>query len=91
MKKLIAMFVVIVMLAGMMAGCNVGLGPGNFNFKKVHVDTHGYSGCFTVEKWYDNETGIEVKTKEAGTMYLSEGTYVLLGGDKPCPFCKGDK
>ena len=92
MKKLIAMFVVIVLLVAMMTGCgNMSLGMGNFTYKKVHVDTHGYSGCLTIEKWYENSTGIEVKTKEAGSLYLSEGTYVLLSGDKECPFCKGDK
>ena len=41
--------------------------------------------CFTIEKWYDNETGIEVKTKEAGSLCLSEGTYFLISDD--CPFC----
>jgi hypothetical protein len=40
-------------------------------------------------KWYESSTGIEVLTKEAGSMYLSEGTYILLEGDKGCPFCGG--
>lgn len=86
-RKIIAMLLVVA-LAGVLAGCgNMSLGPGNFTYEKVHVDTHNYSGCFTIEKWYDNETGIEVKTEEAGSMFPSEGTYILLSGDAACPLC----
>ena len=72
-------------LMSTLCACNMSMGFGNFEFKKVHIDTYNYSGCFTVEKWHDNETGIEVKTKEAGSLYLSEGTYFLISDD--CPFC----
>ena len=65
--------------------CNVSIGPGNFKFEKVHIDTYNYNGCLTIEKWYEDETGIEVKTKEVGAIYLSEGTYFLI--EKECPFC----
>lgn len=86
MKKIIAIIMVVTMLTTMLTGCgNMSVGFGNFTFKKVHVDTHNYSGCFTIEKWYDNESGIEVKTKEAGFMFLAEGMYVLIEDD--CPFC----
>lgn len=88
MKKIIAMIIAIVLIAAMFAGCgNMSMGLGNFTYKKVHVDTHNYSGCFTVEKWYESGTGIEVKTREVGSMYLSEGTYVMIEGDVDCPFC----
>lgn len=74
------------------AGCgNVSAGLGNFSFEKVHIDTHHYSGCLTVEKWYLDETGVEVLTEEAGSLFLSEGTYVLLKGDKPCPMCQAGR
>lgn len=66
---------------------NMSMGIGNYTFEKVHVDTYHYTGCLTVEKWYDNSSGIEVLTDEAGPMFLSEGTYILLEGDKDCPFC----
>lgn len=66
---------------------NMSMGMGNYTFEKVHVDTYHYTGCLTVEKWYDNSAGIEVLTDEAGPMFLSEGTYILLEGDKDCPFC----
>lgn len=85
MKKIIAIIMVLGLMSTMCGCGNMSLGMGNFEFKKVHVDTYNYSGCFTIEKWHDNETGIEVKTKEAGSLYLSEGTYFLISDD--CPFC----
>ena len=73
-----------------MAGCgNRSIGYGNYSFKKVHVDTHGFFGCLTVKSWRNDEVGIEVNTEEAGAIFLSEGTYILLEGNKTCPFCKG--
>ena len=66
-----------------LTGCgNMSMGIGNYNFQKIHVNNQ----CFTVEKWYDDETGIEVTTKEAGAMYLSEGSgYILI--QENCPWC----
>lgn len=85
MKKLLVFFLAIAMSA-LMVGCgNMSLGLGNFTYAKIHIDTHNYSGCLTVEKWWDNSSGIEVKTKEAGSMYLAEGMYMLI--EKDCPFC----
>ena len=85
-KKIIAMIMVVLMIL-VFTGCgNMSMGIGNFTFRKIHVDTHSYSGCFTVEKWYDSENGIEVKTKESGSMYLAEGMYVLI--EDECPFCE---
>ena len=81
------MIITIVMLAIMLVGCgNMSIGLGNYTFDKIHVDTHNYNGCFTIEKWYDSENGIEVKTKEADSMYLAEGMYMLI--EDECPFCK---
>lgn len=85
-KKIVALVFAIVCICCSLAGCgNMSLGFGNFTFRKIHVDTYNYSGCFTVEKWYDNSSGIEVKTKEAGSMYLAEGMYMLI--EDECPFC----
>lgn len=82
-KKIIA---ITMLLSMMLTGCgNMSIGLGNFTFNKVHVDTPNYSGCFTIEKWYDTDNGIEVKTKEAGFMYLAEGMYMLI--ENECPFC----
>ena len=86
MKKIIALVLSTLLTIAMLTGCgNMSLGLGNFTFEKIHVDTHNYNGCFTVEKWWDNSNGIEVKTKEAGSMYLAEGVYMLI--EKDCPFC----
>lgn len=85
MKKIITIVVLAVMCMTMLTGCNMSMGIGNLSFEKVHVDTYHYSGCFTIQKWHDNESGIEVNTKEAGSMFFSEGTYVLIEDD--CPFC----
>lgn len=85
MKKIIAIGMVLILIGALCACANMSMGIGSFEFNKVHVDTYNYSGCFTVMKWYDSETGVEVKTKEAGSMFLSEGTYFLISDD--CPFC----
>lgn len=79
--------VLLIMISTMMlTGCgNMSLGIGNYTFEKIHVDTHNYNGCFTVEKWHDNAYGIEVKTKEVGSLYLAEGMYMLI--EDECPFC----
>lgn len=85
MKKIIK-FIITIMILASMTGCgNMSIGIGSFTFNKIHVDTHNYNGCFTVEKWYDSGSGIEVKTKEVGSMYLAEGMYVLI--EDECPFC----
>ena len=89
MKKTITILMVILQIASLVGCGNMSLGLGNYTFEKVHVDTYHYSGCFTIEKWYDNGAGIEVKTKEAGSMFLAEGMYVLV--ENECPFCKGGK
>ena len=89
MKKTITILMVILQIASVVGCGNMSLGLGNYTFEKVHVDTYHYSGCFTIEKWYDNGAGIEVKTKEAGSMFLAEGMYVLV--ENECPFCKGGK
>lgn len=89
MKKIIA----ILMICGLMiamCGCgNMSVGLGSYTYKKVHINTLNYSGCLELEKWYDNSSGIEVKTKEVGSLFLSEGTYILIG--EKCPICDHEK
>ncbi len=86
MKRKTIIATLAAVLAITLSGCNMSLGVGNYNFHKIHVDTHNYSGCFTIEKWYNDASGIEVKTEEAGFMYFTEGMYVLI--EDECPFCK---
>lgn len=77
---------VVIMAAVLLTGCNKSYGFGNYDFEKIHVDTYHYSKCFNVDKWYESENGIEVKTREAGYMWLAEGMYILVEDD--CPFCE---
>lgn len=89
MKKIIALILCLATIAAMLTGCgNMSLGLGNFSYDTVHVDTHNYSGCLSIERWYNNATGIEVFTKDGVSLFLSEGTYVLIGGDNGCPLCE---
>lgn len=91
MRKFITIILVLVMSCLMLAGCgNMALlDPGNFTFEHIHSDTYHDPMCFNVEKWWDNENGIEVKTKECGTLYFSEGDYVLVEKESACPYCQG--
>lgn len=90
MKKVLCAFlIVIVVLLCCLPSCgNQSLGFGNFTFEHVHFSDAINGYCATIEKWYDNEQGIEVKTKEFGSMYLSEGSYILMENGTRCPYCK---
>ena len=89
MKKFVKLALVLMLIAVMVAifvGCNVSPGMGSFEFNKVHVDTYHYSGCLEVDKWYETDTGVEIKTKNGESIYLSEGTYMMI--EDECPFCR---
>lgn len=85
MKKIFITLLAIALCLALTSCGNMSLGPGRYTFEKVHVETYHNTGCFTVESWHDAETGIEVKTKEVGSMFLSEGTYIMI--EDECPFC----
>ena len=89
-KRVICALALVLVLSMLLCACgNMGIGPGNFSFKHIHFsDSVGESYCATIERWYDNETGIEVKTEEYGAMYLAEGLYTLFESAKNCPYCK---
>ena len=88
MKKILAILLVTILLTLTLCSCgNMSLGLGNFTFEHVHFTDAIEGHCATVEKWYDGETGIEVKTTEYGSMYLSEGEYMLFGSGENCPYC----
>ena len=85
MKKIIAIVIVLALTLTLLCSCNVGLGMGNYSFKHIHIGgDNGY--CATVETWYNDDRGIEVKTKEYGAIWCSEGTYILFETNI-CPFC----
>ncbi len=85
MKRTSIVLIAFCLIASMVGCGNMSVGIGNYQYKKVHIDTYHYSGCLTVESWYDCGNGIEVKTKEVGSVFLSEGIYALI--EKECPFC----
>ena len=85
MKKFFVAIGIVGIAASLCACGNMSLGFGNYQYDKVHVDTHHYTGCLDLSKWYDNDSGIEVATKKYGNIFLSEGTYIMVEGE--CPFC----
>jgi hypothetical protein len=89
MKKITAVLLTLILLCACLAGCgnSAVFDPGNFKFYHIHTFTYTDKHCFTVEKWWDIATGIEVKTKENGTLYFSEGNYVLVENAESCPYC----
>jgi hypothetical protein len=88
MKKIVCLLLVIVVMMCCLASCgNQSLGLGNFTFEHIHFSDAIGGHCATIEKWYDNSEGIEVKTKEFGSMYLSEGSYILVEDGTHCPYC----
>lgn len=90
MKKLIFTFLVIITLCITLCSCGNGnrsVVMTDVTYNTVHVHSGEYTKDFTVEKWSSKSyTGIEVLTKEAGTIYLSEGTYILF--ENECELCK---
>lgn len=69
-----------------MCACNkVSSSSSNCTYKKVHVDTVHFDGCFTIEMKVLYRNGIKVETKEAGSLFLSDGQYALI--EDECPFC----
>ena len=87
MKKLLSLLLSSIVAIFTLTSCgNESLGMGNYTFAKVHVfSSEGGGVCCNVEKWYDAEIGIEVKT-DRGALFLSEGTYMLV--ESYCPICK---
>lgn len=91
MKKFFVVFTVLIACLSLTGCGNMAvLDFGNFTFHHIHIDTYHNPMCFDIEKWWDNSTGIEVKTEDNGTMYFSEGDYILIDEAKNCPYC-GEK
>ena len=88
MKKIFGILLVVALLLSLVSCGNMDMsGMGTFTFRHVHISTHQQAICYTVTKWVDGSTGIEVNTEEAGPIFLSEGTYILFRNGKDCPFC----
>ena len=89
MKKIIGFVLALVCLFFSLCSCgNEDIwGIGNFTFTHVAFSFGGETHCATVEKWIDNDRGIELKTKEYGSIFCSEGTYILIESKENCPCC----
>ena len=86
MKKLLLAFTCIASLG--LSACNRQIGWGSYSFHHVHVQMHGMSEAIHLEivSWKDDEGGIELKTKNYGTILLGDGTYMMYDVDD-CPIC----
>lgn len=89
MKKIFAVCILVAIVVMCFASCGnkAFLDPGSFKFEHVHVTDHVEGHCFNIEKWWDNESGIEVRTTNGDGMFLSEGTYQLFESADACPYC----
>ena len=91
MKKFLIIAMALVLICLTLTSCgNMSLGIGEYTFTHIHITNHTEGHCLEVEKWYDSEGGgIEVKTKDGGAFFVSEGSYILISDKSDCPFCKG--
>ena len=85
----LALAAVLIIVCAMLSSCgNHSMGFGEYEWTHIHYSTFGgESGCATVNTWYDSETGVEVITDEIGTVFFSEGTYIMFDSSSKCPFC----
>lgn len=66
---------------------------GRYTFGGIVICVPGTSDhvCLTIVDGVMHDTGVEVKTKEYGPIFCSDGTYILF--EDKCPICgetKGD-
>ena len=89
MKKFSTVIIIVIILVFIITSCtscNVNIGPGSYTFTKVHIaDFAGNANHATLNSWKNDDVGIEVNTKEYGSIFLSEGTYILY--NNTCPVC----
>lgn len=89
MKKVICVILVAILLCVSLCACNMNVGIGNYSFKHVHFAVGNEGHCADVISWCDNELGCEVKTEQHGSLYLSEGSYIMVESADTCPYCGG--
>lgn len=89
MKKIFVLVCVLVLIVLCCAGCGnkAILDPGNFSFKHVHISDHTEGHCLEIDKWWDDDSGIEVRMTNGKGVFLSEGTYQLFESSASCPYC----
>ena len=77
----------IVMATMTACGNQAILDPGTFSFKHIHISDNVEGHCLNIEKWWDNDNGIEVRTTSSEGIYCSEGTYQMFESADGCPYC----
>ena len=89
MKKIFVILISLVILCTLLTSCGnqAILDPGNFSFKHVHITDPIEGHCFDIEKWWDNENGVEVRLSNGEGVFLSEGTCQLFESKTTCPYC----
>lgn len=85
MKKVFIILLVCIILCLTLTACNRKL-VGNYKFTRIHIYYEGYEECLEIKSWTDSEVGIEVETVKYGTLFISEGHYLLC--EHECPICK---
>lgn len=92
MKKIFALLFALIFVLTCLCSCgNMSMGIGNFTFRHIHVSDYNEGHCFEVEKWYDNSTGIEVRTTDGAGIFCSEGSYMMFENKSDCPYCNGEQ
>ena len=91
MKKIVCLMLILLLILPILTACgNENWGIGNYTYTHVRFAVDGVGACATVTSWHDNELGCELHTKEYGSIYCCEGSYVLIEDGKDCPFCHGE-
>ena len=88
MKKVICVLFSVLMAVSLCACGNENWGIGNYTYTHVHIGDGTENYCAKVTSWHDNDLGIELHTREFGSIYCSEGTYFLFEDGTKCPFCR---
>ena len=91
MKKIICLMLIVLLILPVLVGCgNENWGIGNYNYTHARFSVDEVGVCADVSSWHDNELGCEIHTKDYGSIYCSEGSYILIEDGKDCPFCHGE-
>lgn len=82
-------YMLLAALALPLMGCNMDIGLGSYSFHAVHIYGFDQKGCdVAIKSWRDVDgPEIEVNAEEYGSLFLSEGTYILLRELGKCPIC----
>lgn len=89
--KLLAALAFIPMLTDLTKCGNMNLTQGNFSYYAVHISTPTGNVDVSIKDWKDEKIGVEVTTEDYGSIFLSEGTYILISELGKCPVCDNVK